>query len=534
MTTWFSEWVLTILIFFPLLGALLVYAWPGDRDSVFPRHVALGISFCELLFSLHLVRYFIPDTADFQFAQRLPWIGGQTGIEYIVGIDGVSLSILMLITLISPLVILSTYSSIEHDAKPFLALFLLLESAMIGALVSIDLIMFYMFWEAMLIPMYFMIGVWGGRERVYAATKFFIYTFSGSILLLIAFIYLYYTHASAPGNVPTTNLVDLYETAAKLPLTTQLWLFAAVTLGFAVKVPIVPFHTWLPDAHVQAPTAGSVDLAAVLLKMGTYGLLRFSIPLFPKAAVFFAPLLMTLGVVGIVYGALIAWRQTDAKKLIAYSSVSHMGFVVAGMFALNEHGLNGALLQMINHGVSSGALFLLIGVIYERRHTRLITEFGGLAKVMPLFSIFFVLAVLGSIGLPGTGAFVGEFFILIGLFKAHQVLGITAILGVVLGAVYMLWLLYKVIWGPVEHPENQNLRDLSFREWATLGVFVAFIFIPGFFSGQLFRHAQSTLQQIQQTALTHQPYRARLMTIETMQGHVQPSTERHFAGVPAK
>lgn len=503
-------WILSLLVFFPLAGIALLYLLPKASEQLI-RNVALAITVVELLLSLHLIAYFDPALPHLQFAQNLAWLPASTGIRYIVGVDGLSLILVILTTILCPLVVLSSFSSIEKHTREFLALFLLLESAMVGALVAVDLVLFYVFWEAMLIPMYFIIGIWGGKDRIYATTKFFIYTVVGSLLMLVAFAYLYYLHGSMPGKAYTTNLVELYRTAAQLPLDKQLWLFAATALAFAIKVPLFPFHTWLPDAHVQAPTPGSVILAGVLLKMGTYGLMRFSIPMFPEAARAAAPVMIALAVVGIVYGALIAWRQTDIKKLVAYSSVSHLGFVVAGLFAFNEQGFNGALYQMVNHGISTGALFLLIGVIYERRHTREMSDFGGLAKVMPWYAVFFVIATMGSVALPGTGGFIGEWLILLGVFRANPVFGVIAGTGVVLGAIYMLWMVLKTVWGPLTHEENKILKDVTPREAFVLGTLCVCIFVFGFASKGILDHAQSTLINLQRSVSSGAPYQTRLM-----------------------
>jgi NADH-quinone oxidoreductase subunit M len=504
-----SDWILTILIAVPLLGALVLVLLPKQSDHEKNNKLALSVallfSVVEFFLSLHVVAYFIPTYPIFQFGQMLNWLPESLGVRYVVGVDGLSLLLVMLTTIICPFIVLSVKGSIQKNMKEFLALFLLLESAMIGALVSIDLVLFYVFWEAMLIPMYFMIGIWGGKERIYATTKFFIYTVVGSLLMLVAFSYLYYAHASLPGNNYTTNIVDLYKTAARLPLQTQLWLFAATALAFAIKVPVFPFHTWLPDAHVQAPTPGSVILAAVLLKMGTYGLMRFSVPMFPEAARYFAPTMIVLGVVGIVYGALIAWRQTDIKKLVAYSSVSHLGFVIIGIFSFTEMGFTGSLYQMVNHGISTGALFFLIGALYERKHTREMSDYGGLAKSMPKFSVVFLIATMGSVALPGTGGFVGEWLILLGAFKAWPIMGVVAGLGVIFGAVYMLWLTLKVVWGPISE-ENKLLSDLNSRELFVLGALCAFIFVCGFMSKPILQHTQPTLLAIKKAIDDKQPF----------------------------
>ncbi|NBO37724.1 NADH-quinone oxidoreductase subunit M [bacterium] len=507
MVSMISQWILSLLIFFPLLGAVLIGL---VKDNQTARHLAVAVSVLELIFSLHLVAHFNADSAAMQFAQDLAWLPRGTGIRYTVGVDGISLLLVMLTTVLCPLVFVSSYSSIESNVKSFLALFLILESAMIGALVSLDLVLFYVFWEAMLIPMYFIIGVWGGKDRIYATTKFFIYTVIGSLLMLVAFSYLYYLHYQQNG-VFTTSIIELYKTAAGLPADTQLWLFTATAVAFAIKVPLFPFHTWLPDAHVQAPTPGSVILAGVLLKMGTYGLMRMSIPMFPEGAHRAAPVMLALSVIGIVYGALIAWRQTDIKKLVAYSSVSHLGFVVAGLFAFNELGYTGALYQMVNHGVSTGALFLLIGVVYERRHTREMSEYGGLAKQMPWYAFFFLVATMGSVALPGTGGFIGEWLILNGVFQTYPAMATVAGTGVILGAIYMLWLVLKVIWGPLKNEENKKLLDCSPREAFVLATLSIFVFLTGFLSAPLLAHTEPTMKRLQESVVNKAAYKTELV-----------------------
>lgn len=507
MVSMISQWILSLLIFFPLVGACLIAL---VKDAQKARHLAVAIAVLEMIFSFHLIAYFNADSASMQFAQDLAWLPRGSGIRYTVGVDGISLLLVILTTVLCPLVLLSSYSSIENNVKSFLALFLMLESAMVGALVSLDLVLFYVFWEAMLIPMYFIIGVWGGKDRIYATTKFFIYTVVGSLLMLVAFSYLYYAHYTA-NKVFTTSIIELYKTAASLSPDEQLWLFSATALAFAIKVPLFPFHTWLPDAHVQAPTPGSVILAGVLLKMGTYGLMRFSIPMFPEAAHQAAPVMISLGVIGIIYGALIAWRQTDIKKLVAYSSVSHLGFVVAGLFAFNELGYTGALYQMVNHGVSTGALFLLIGVVYERRHTREMSEYGGLAKQMPWYAFFFVVATMGSVALPGTGGFIGEWLILNGVFQTSPVMAALAGTGVILGAIYMLWLVLKVVWGPLNNAENKKLADCTPRESFVLGTLSVFVFATGFLATPMLAHTEPTMKKLQQSVSKKEAYKTELV-----------------------
>jgi NADH-quinone oxidoreductase subunit M len=387
---------------------------------------------------------------------------------------------------------------------------------MVGVFVAIDLFLFYVFWELVLIPMYFLIGVWGGERRIYAAIKFFLYTFLGSVLMLVAILVLYFHHYAVAGFY-TTDLLRLYDLA--IPVRLQFWLFLAFFLAFAFKVPMFPFHTWLPDAHVEAPTAGSVILAAVLLKMGTYGFLRFSMALFPVAAADFTPLIATLAVVGIVYGALVAMVQKDVKKLVAYSSVSHLGFVMLGLFAYNLQGIEGGILQMINHGVSTGALFLIVGIIYERRHTRLISEFGGLSRVVPLFAFCFMAVTLSSIGLPGTNGFVGEFLILLGSFRAHRWLTVVAATGVILAAVYMLWMFQRVMYGKVIHEENLRLSDMNGREIAYMLPLLLFVFWIGVYPQPFLRRMDATVNAFiarveakKQAALSEAPPGEKLFT----------------------
>ncbi|MCX6108559.1 MAG: NADH-quinone oxidoreductase subunit M [Proteobacteria bacterium] len=473
--------VLSLLTFVPLLTAFAVLLSPSLGLA---RWVSMLGSLLTFLFSIHVWYYFDGQTSGLQFTEIHNWIP-TFGIKYIMGVDGLNLLLVVLTAFLTPLILLSVWHVDGSKQKAFLALFMGLECGMLGSLVAFDLVFFYIFWEAMLIPMYFLIGIWGGKNRIYATSKFIIYTFAGSLLMLAAMIVLYILHFEQTG-IYTTSLLDLYGAPPAYP--TQMWLFAAFAIAFAIKVPVFPFHTWLPDAHTEAPTAGSVILAGVMLKLGTYGLVRFAIPLFPEAVVSYAPLIVGLGVIGIVYGALNAWMQTDAKRMVAYSSVSHLGFVVIGSFALvgggaalSPEALTGAIYQQINHGISTGALFFLVGVIYERRHTRLLADFGGLAKVMPWFGVMLIVATLSSVGLPGTGGFVGEFLILLGTFIASPLAGSVASLGVLLGAIYMLTLCRKILFGPITHEENKGLSDLTPREFAYLTPLAILAIVMGVF-----------------------------------------------------
>jgi NADH-quinone oxidoreductase subunit M len=388
------------------------------------------------------------------------------GVSYHLGVDGISVLLVLLTTFLSPLALASAWRAIEDRTKEFVLTMLVLESGMIGVFVSLDLFLFYVFWEAMLIPMYFVIGVWGGSQRIYAAVKFVLYTMAGSLLMLVAILALYVQHGAATGAY-TFDLPTLARWVVPAGRA-QTLMFLAFALAFAIKVPIFPFHTWLPDAHVEAPTAGSVILAGVLLKMGTYGFLRFCLPLFPDASLAFGPLVLVLAVIGIVYGAWVSTVQPDLKKLVAYSSVSHLGFVMLGLFTFTPQGLVGGLIQMINHGLSTGALFLMVGMLYERRHTRLIAEFGGLWKTVPALSAVFLVVALSSLGLPGLNGFVGEFLILVGAFQVNRVVAALATSGIVFAAVYLLWMYQRIVFGEITQDENRRLPDLTPREWAIL------------------------------------------------------------------
>ena len=460
--------MLTTLILLPVAGALALvgFGFLSKREDHY-RWIALIATVATFVLSLLLLRGVGGSGAEFRFEEDVSWIGS-IGARYHVGVDGISLWLVLLTTLLMPVAVLSSWTSIRKRQLSYYAFLLILESAMIGVFVSLDLLLFYLFFEASLVPMFFLIGIWGGERRIYAAVKFFIYTAVGSLLMLVGIITLYFLFRTF--DYPT--LVQVM-TASPLTERAEFWLFLVFALAFCIKVPMFPLHTWLPDAHTEAPTAGSVILAGVLLKMGTYGLLRFNLGLFPSQAREWAWLMITLAVIGIIYGALVAMVQPDVKRLVAYSSVSHMGFVVLGIFSFTELGMQGALYQMLNHGVSTGALFLFVGFIYERRHTRMISEFGGLAKPMPWFSTLFVFASLSSIGLPFLNGFVGEFLILIGTWTSRAVrlpwiATMLAATGVIWAAVYMLWMLQRVVFGKITNPENAELSDLNNRELGLL------------------------------------------------------------------
>ena len=457
--------VLTVVTFLPALGALLIMLLVPRRNEPALRWSGLAVSVATFVASLPLWTRFDAGDADMQFEEIMRWMPG-FGVGYHVGVDGISVLLVLLTTFLMPVALASAWRAIEDRTKEFVIAMLLLETGMIGVFVSLDLFLFLVFWEAMLIPMYFVIGVWGGANRVYAAIKFVLYTMVGSALMLVAILALYYQHGAATG-VYTFDLPTLTRYVIA-PGRAQTLMFLAFSLAFAIKVPLFPFHTWLPDAHVEAPTAGSVILAGVLLKMGTYGFLRFCLPLFPDASVDYGPWVYALAVIGIIYGALVSTVQPDLKKLVAYSSVSHLGFVMLGLFTLTPQGMVGAVIQMINHGLSTGALFLMVGMIYERRHTRLIAEFGGLWGVIPAFSALFLIVCLSSLGLPGLNGFVGEFLILVGAFTVDKWLGAIANTGIILAAVYLLWMYQRVALGEIRHEANRRLADLTSREWAVL------------------------------------------------------------------
>ncbi len=501
---WYLDNILTIVTFVPLLGALLLLPVRKDRSKVF-MHGATWIALIDFALSVPLFFLYEPGRSGFQFIEKHSWIPS-IGVQYFVGIDGISLLLILLTTLLGFISILSSWTAITERVKEYYIFMLVLQTGMLGVFISLDFFLFYVFWEAMLVPMYFLIGIWGGPRKLYAAIKFFLYTLLGSVLMLLGILALYFAYPQASGLPITFDITEFIRVLGALNtpewIEMQRWIFLAFFVGFAIKVPMFPFHTWLPDAHVEAPTAGSVILAGVLLKMGTYGFVRFSLPMLPEATHHYLPWMLALSVIGIIYGALVAMVQKDWKKLVAYSSVSHLGFCMLGVFALNHQGLAGGILQMINHGLSTGALFLLVGLVYERRHTRMIAEFGGLSKQMPVFAVLFMIIMLSSIGLPTLNGFIGELTILLGAFRIPAAYGfaipgtglfiggkfwaVCAVLGIVLGAAYMLWLYQRTMFGKLDNPENAKLTDLNFREIATLAPIVVLCFWIGLYPKPMF------------------------------------------------
>ncbi len=486
--------ILTTILFTPLVGAIVLLFLPRERAGLH-RWIGNIFGFLGLIVSLPLLWRFDPHSVSrFQFVQDLSWIP-DIGARYTLGIDGLSFLMVMLTTILGAISILSSWSAIRKREKEYYILFLLLQTGMLGVFMSLDFVLFYVFWEVMLVPMYFLIGVWGSERRLYAAIKFFLYTLAGSVLMLLAILAIYF-------NARTFSIKDILESGRPMfSLSLERWLFWGFFFAFAIKVPMFPFHTWLPDAHTEAPTAGSVILAGVLLKMGTYGFLRFSVPMFPKATNQFRGIMIVLSIVAIIYGALVCMMQKDMKKLIAYSSVSHLGFCTLGIFALTPLGLSGSIIQQINHGISTGALFLIVGVLYERRHTRLISEFGGLSTPMPNFAAVYLIVTLSSLGMPLLNGFIGEFTILRGAFDV-PIYGwrwaAWGVIGVILGAAYLLWLYQRTMFGNVTNPVNEHLPDLNWREYATLVPLVVLAFWIGIYPKPLFKVLETPVERLVQ------------------------------------
>ncbi|MCP3980500.1 MAG: NADH-quinone oxidoreductase subunit M [bacterium] len=514
----FGDHLLNVITYLPALGAAAILIALRTRSKEFVARFATGVAAID--FAISLLLWFgwssAPvDDFGFRFVQEASWIQS-LGVKYVVGVDGISMLMVLLTTLLGLIAILASWSSIGKRVPAYYAFMLLLQTGMLGVFVSLDFFLFYIFWEVMLIPMYFIIGLWGGQRRVYAAVKFFIYTLLGSVLMLLGIIALYYYHGSVTGDY--TFDVRFLHAMGSWPdwFGMQYWVWLAFFVGFAIKVPMFPFHTWLPDAHVEAPTAGSVILAGVLLKMGTYGFIRFSLPIMPDATRHFLPLALTLCIIGVIYGAVVALVQTDWKKLVAYSSVSHLGFAMVGVFALNAQGFSGSVLQMINHGLSTGALFLLVGLVYERRHTRRIEDFGGLWKVMPVFAVFFMVMMLSSIGMPAVpgNGFVGEFLILLGAFRMPQKFwAVLAATGIVLGAIYMLWLYQRTIFGKLDREENKVLKDLNGREILTLVPLVVLSFWIGLYPKPVLDVIEEPVQRLVAQVEKRETYPPRVVRV---------------------
>ncbi|MCW5893488.1 MAG: NADH-quinone oxidoreductase subunit M [bacterium] len=483
--------LLSFVTWSPLIGAVLLALLPREPVRGV-RRAALVFSLIPFVASLVMLARFQTGVADFQMVERLAWIPSW-GIGYELGIDGISLFLVVLTTFLVPIVMLNAWGDVHKHVKEYFAFMLVLETGMIGALLALDLFLFYVFWEVMLVPMYFLIGLWGGEQRVYATMKFVLFTMAGSLLMLVAILY-----GAWQVKVATGAFGFSYEAfaALQLPLREQLLLFAAFGLAFAIKVPLFPLHTWLPDAHTQAPTGGSVILAGVMLKMGTYGFLRFAMPLFPAAVAEATPWIVWLSAIGIVYGALVATVQPDMKRLVAYSSVSHLGFVMLGMFALTPTAVAGSVYQMLNHGLSTGGLFLMVGMVYERRHTRKIADYGGLWAVVPRYAAVFLVVMFASAGLPGLNGFIGEFLVLVGTFPVHPWATAVATSGVILGALYLLWMYQRVIFGPVTHEENRKLTDLSPREVVVIAPVIAMCVFMGVYPRPFLERMQPSIDRV--------------------------------------
>ncbi len=507
--------ILSIITFLPLAGAILLIFFKKENKDLL-RKFALIITIINFIISLFLFFNFNSGTAEPQFVEKADWIG--RGINYHMGIDGISLFLVLLSTFLMPIAILSSWTSIQNKVKEYLIFMLILEAGIIGVFVSLNLFLFYVFWEAMLIPMYFLIGIWGGKRRIYATVKFVLYTMVGSLLMLVAIFVMYTLYFKVTGTY-SLNIFDFYTMILDTKL--QIWLFAAFALSFAIKVPLFPFHTWLPDAHVEAPTAGSVILAAVLIKMGAYGFLRFAMPLFPDALMKLLPYLSVLALIGIIYGGLMALIQKDMKSLVAYSSVSHMGLIMLAIFSMNFEGLQGGIYQMLNHGLSTGALFLCVGILYERSHTRLIKDYGGVSKQMPIFAAFFLICLLSSVGLPGLNGFVGEILCLFGIFKANQLLAILAITTVILAAAYLLWMFQRVMHGPITNEKIRSFKDLNKREMIFLIPILILMFWMGIFPKTFLRKMDTSinhlLNQIKKREIVQLQYKDEKFTVLSLE-----------------
>ena len=483
--------LLSLILFTPLFGAILILFVPKTNENAI-KWIANIVTFVGFLVSIPLWFWYNPQQPEFQFVERAQWIPS-IGAQYFLGVDGFSALLILLTTLMGVIAVLSSWTAITERIKEYYIFLLVLQTGMIGAFVSLDFLLFFLFWEVMLVPMYFLIGIWGSDRRLYSAIKFFLYTLVGSVVMLLGILALYFYQYSVT-KVYSFDITEFQQ--LNVPFDLQWWIFLAFFLGFAIKVPMFPFHTWLPDAHTDAPTAGSVILAAVLLKMGTYGFIRFSLPILPEATRYFVPMMVLLSIIGIVYGALVAMAQSDWKRLVAYSSVSHMAMVMLGMFALNPVGIMGSIVQQLNHGISTGALFLIVGIVYERRHTRQISEYGGLSKVMPVYAAVFLVMTMSSIGLPALNGFIGELLILQGVFVASRVWAAFAASGVVLGAAYMLWLYQRTMFGKIENPKNEKLLDLNLREFVTFAPLLILAVWIGLYPAPFLRRLETSVTRV--------------------------------------
>ena len=531
--------ILSLIAYLPLLGAFLILALPKESKGGI-RWSALAFTLASFAASLWLPAYFDASTPEMQFVEAFSWIP-TIGVTYLFGLDGISLWLVMLTTFLSVIRVICSWESITMRLKEYYIFLLLLETGMLGVFFSLDFFLFYVFWEVMLVPMYFLIGIWGSERRLYSAIKFFLYTLFGSVIMLLGILAVYYYHGAQTGAYTFDVLRLMKVSYPSTPLFTLLgvsfsfqdlvWL--SFFMSFAIKVPMFPFHTWLPDAHTDAPTAGSVILAGVLLKMGTYGFVRFNLPMFPEATKHFVPMIVTLSIIAIIYGAMVCMVQPDMKRLIAYSSVSHMGFITLGIFALNAQGIQGSIIQMVNHGLSTGALFLIVGLAYDRRHTRLISEFGGLSKQMPVYATLFAIIMLSSMGLPGLNGFIGEFLILVGAFKVNYVWAAFAVSGIVLGAAYMLWLYQRTMFGALENPKNAALQDLSPREMTTLVPIVIMCFWIGLYPSPFLSRMEASVNFI--LARIHQGQAATAQPPRSPVEGVVPVAQRHpVAALPGE
>ena len=491
--------ILSLIAFLPSVGALIIILFVKNRSEAALKWSALAVSLATFFLSLYLPLSFDASVPGFQWVEKSIWIE-RFGIQYFLGVDGISLLLVLLTTFVTVICILASWTEITIKLKPYMALFLVVETGVLGVFMSLDLFLFYVFWEVVLIPMVFIIGVWGGVRRLYSAIKFFLFTFTGSLFMLLGILVLYFYHGELTG-IYTFDATVLFDNPPAPSV--QRWIFLAFFLGFAVKIPMFPLHTWLPDAHTEAPTAGSILLAAILLKLGTYGFVRFSLPLLPNASFYFAPLMIALSIVAIIYGAYVTIAQKDMKKLVAYSSVSHMGFVMLGLFVFNPEGIKGGLLQMINHGISTGALFLLVGMIYERTHRRMIDDYSGLIRNLPVYGIMFLIVALSSMGMPVTNGFIGELYVLIGAYKAHWFFAIPVIIGVLLGTVYLLWMFQRVFLGDVVAERQSRLNDLGHRELTAVVPLIIIIFWIGLYPRPVLHLTDASVDNLLKTMQTN-------------------------------